>query len=89
MPRMRRNRLRGGLKKTQSMVDTLETIASEHDATVAQVTLSWTTNYHGDTVIAIPGASKTYQAEQNAGAMRISLSSEQMETISTLSLELK
>lgn len=89
MPRMRRNRLRGGLKKTQSLVETLETIASEHDATVAQVTLSWTTNYHGDTVIAIPGASKTYQAEQNAGAMRISLSSEQMETISTLSLELK
>ncbi|OLS26772.1 MAG: General stress protein 69 [Candidatus Thorarchaeota archaeon AB_25] len=89
MPRMRRNRLRGGLKKTQSLVETLETIASEHDATVAQITLSWTINYHGDTVIAIPGASKSYQAEQNAGAMRVSLSSEQMETISSLSLDLK
>ena len=88
MPRMRRNRLRGGLKKTQSLVETLETIASEHEATVAQITLSWTTNYHGDTVIAIPGASKTYQAEQNARAMRVSLSSEQMETISSLSLDL-
>jgi aryl-alcohol dehydrogenase-like predicted oxidoreductase len=85
MPRLRRYRLRGHLKKTQALIETLEAIASEHDATAAQITLSWTINYHGDTVIAIPGATKTYQAEQNAGAMQISLSSEQMETISTFS----
>ncbi|MGY5857769.1 MAG: aldo/keto reductase [Candidatus Thorarchaeota archaeon] len=89
MPRMRRNRLRGNLKKTEELVETLESIATEHEATVAQVTLSWTTTFHGDNVIAIPGASKTYQAEQNAGAMRISLSSEQMDTISALSLEIR
>ena len=89
MPRMRRSRVGRYLKKTEKLVETLETIALEHNATAAQVTLSWTTNYHGDTVIAIPGASKTYQAKQNAGAMRISLSSEQMETISSLSLDLK
>jgi len=89
MPRMRRNRLRGNLKKSQTLIDTLESIASEQNSTVAQVTLSWTTTFHGDTVIAIPGASKTYQAEQNAGAMRISLSSEQKETISSQSLEIR
>ena len=89
MPRMRRNRLRNGLTKSQKLIEVLEAIASERNATTAQVTLSWTTNYHGDTVIAIPGASKAYQAEQNAGSMRISLSSEQMETISTLSLEMR
>ncbi|MHA1138079.1 MAG: aldo/keto reductase [Candidatus Thorarchaeota archaeon] len=89
MPRMRRNRLRGKLKKTQALVDSLEAIALEHDATVAQVTLSWTTTFHGDTIIAIPGASKTYQAEQNAGAMRVFLSSEQKDTISSLSLEIR
>jgi aryl-alcohol dehydrogenase-like predicted oxidoreductase len=88
MPRFRRSRLRGGLKKTKQLIESLEAIAQEHNATVAQVVLSWTTNYHGDTIIAIPGASKTYQAEQNAEAMRISLSSEQMENISSLSLEL-
>lgn len=89
MPRMRRNRLRGNLKKSRPLIDTLESIASEHNATVAQITLSWTTTFHGDTVIAIPGATKTYQAEQNAGAMQISLSSEQKETISSLSLEIR
>jgi len=88
MPRMKRNRLRGNLKKTETLVETLENIALEHEATAAQIALSWTTTFHGDTVIAIPGASKAYQAEQNAGAMKLTLSSEQMKTISDLSLNL-
>lgn len=88
MPRMRRSRLSRNLKKSKSLVETLEAIAAEHNATAAQVVLSWTINYHGDTIITIPGASKPYQVEQNAGAMKLSLSSEQMETISTLSLEI-
>ncbi len=88
MPRVRRMRFRGNFEKSQYLVETLEAIALEHEATAAQVALSWTTNYHGDTVVAIPGASKTYQAEQNAGAMRVSLTSEQMSTLSTLSAEL-
>lgn len=89
MPRFRRTRLKGQIKKTKSLVETLEAIALEHEATAAQIALSWTINYHGDTIVTIPGSSKTYQAEQNAGAMRISLSSEQMESISSLSLEMK
>jgi aryl-alcohol dehydrogenase-like predicted oxidoreductase len=88
MPRLRRYRLRRQLKKTQALIATLETIASEHGATAAQIALSWTTTYHGNTVIAIPGATKPYQAEQNAGAMRIALSSEQKEILSTLSQDL-
>ena len=88
MPRFRRSRLRGRLKKTKSLVETLESIALEHEATAAQITLNWTTSYHGDTIVAIPGATKTYQAEQNAGAMKIELSSEQMDAISDQSLEL-
>jgi diketogulonate reductase-like aldo/keto reductase len=66
----------------------LEAIGKEHEATAAQIALSWTINYHGETVIAIPGATKPYQAKQNAGAIRISLTSEQMEAIATLSHDL-
>ncbi|MHA1963229.1 MAG: aldo/keto reductase [Candidatus Thorarchaeota archaeon] len=87
MPRFRRSRLRGRLKKTKPLVDALEAIALEHEATIAQIVLNWTVNYHGDTIVSIPGATKTYQAKDNANAMRISLSKEQMETISTLSHE--
>ena len=87
MPRLRRWRVGRQLKKTKPLIDALEAIASEHEATVAQIVLNWTVNYHGETVVTIPGSSKTYQAEQNAGAMRISLTNEQLETISTLSHE--
>ncbi|UCH03353.1 MAG: aldo/keto reductase [Candidatus Thorarchaeota archaeon] len=88
MPRFRRTSLRRKLEKSQPLVDLLEDIAVEQKATAAQVALSWATNYHGDIIVAIPGASKTYQAEQNAGAMHVSLSSEQMNSLSTLSREL-
>ncbi|MFW9799722.1 MAG: aldo/keto reductase [Candidatus Thorarchaeota archaeon] len=88
MTRFRRMRLRRNLKKSEQIVGALEAIALEHEATAAQVALSWAVNYHGDKIVAIPGASKTYQAEQNAGAMRVSLTSEQMETLSSLSLEI-
>jgi hypothetical protein len=38
--------------------------------------------------VSIPGATKNYQAEDNSNAMRITLTSEQKEAISELSLEL-
>lgn len=88
MPRFRRTSLRRKMKRSQPLVNLLEDIAAEKEATAAQVALSWAINYHGDTIVAIPGASKPYQAEQNAGAMRVSLSSEQMNSLSTLSWEL-
>ncbi len=88
MPRFRRTALRRKLKKSQPLVELLQEIAVEQEATAAQVALSWVINFHGDTIVAIPGASKTYQAEQNAGAMCLSLSSEQMDSLSALSLEL-
>jgi aryl-alcohol dehydrogenase-like predicted oxidoreductase len=88
MPRFRRTTLRRKIKKSQPLINLLQEIAIEQEATAAQVALSWAINYHGDTIVAIPGASKTYQAEQNAGAMRVALSSEQMDSLSTLSLEL-
>jgi aryl-alcohol dehydrogenase-like predicted oxidoreductase len=42
-------------------------------------------NFNGEIVVAIPGASKVYQAEQNAGAMKISLSEEEMARLDELS----
>jgi aryl-alcohol dehydrogenase-like predicted oxidoreductase len=87
MPRFRAARIRRNLDKSKALVDCLKSVAEDHGATAAQVALSWTTNFHGDSVVAIPGASKPYQAEQNAGAMRLELSSEEMSTLATLSQE--
>ena len=88
MPRLRRSMLQRRLKRTKALVETLESIGQEHNATAAQIALSWTVTYHGETIVAIPGATKNYQAEDNANAMRISLTSEQREVISDLSLEM-
>jgi aryl-alcohol dehydrogenase-like predicted oxidoreductase len=38
------------------------------------VALAWLINVHGDTVVAIPGASSVEQVKQNAGALTLQLS---------------
>jgi len=74
-----------GLEKSRPLVDKLKEVADKHDANPAQVVLSWTINYHGTTVFAIPGASNSRQAESNARAMQINLSEAEMEQISQAS----
>ena len=81
----RRLLLRRKLEKSRSLIVTLQKIAAAHDVTPAQVALNWLVNFHGDTVVAIPGASKVYHAQQNAGAMNFSLSDEEMARIDRLS----
>jgi aryl-alcohol dehydrogenase-like predicted oxidoreductase len=85
---IRRMSLRGKIKKTTLLVEAIEAIALEHEATAAQISLSWCINYHGDTIVAIPGSTQPIQAEQNARAMQINLTSEQMDTLATLSSEI-
>jgi len=70
----RRMRLRRRMERSRPLVEALEQLASEYDATPAQVALSWLVNAHGETVVAIPGASQAHHAEQSAGAMKLRLS---------------
>jgi aryl-alcohol dehydrogenase-like predicted oxidoreductase len=60
-------------------------IAESYDATSAQVALNWLVNFHGDIVVAIPGASKVSQAEESAGAMNFKLSDDEMAQLDELS----
>ncbi|MFW9909237.1 MAG: aldo/keto reductase [Candidatus Thorarchaeota archaeon] len=88
MPRFRRAMLKRNLERTRSLIEAIEAIANEVNATPAQVSLSWGTNFHGPSIVAIPGASKPNQAIQNAGSMRVHLSREQMEVLNDASLGL-
>lgn len=85
IPIVRRVQINRRLEKTRPLITALQEIAAAHDVTPAQVALNWLVNYHGDTVVAIPGATKDYQAQQNAGAMYFELSREEMERINRLS----
>lgn len=44
-----------------------------HGATPAQVALRWLLDSHGETVVAIPGATRVAQARENAGVLGLRL----------------
>jgi aryl-alcohol dehydrogenase-like predicted oxidoreductase len=74
-----------GLTRTAPLVDALQEIAQEHGALPAQVALSWLVTFHGETVVAIPGASRPAQAEQNGAALRLRLSDSELSRLDELS----
>ncbi|WP_416980701.1 aldo/keto reductase [Streptomyces sp. T028] len=75
------------LDRTTPLIEELRAIADAHGATVGQVALAWLITYYGDTVVATPGASKPYHAEEAAGAMKITLSDEETRRLAELSTE--
>ena len=74
-----------GLVKSQPVIDKLKTIAIEYNATPSQVALNWIINFHGDTMVAIPGATKIRQAKENTGAMNFTLSQKHLDTLDKIS----
>jgi aryl-alcohol dehydrogenase-like predicted oxidoreductase len=74
-----------GMDESRPVIDALKEIAKAHSVTSAQVALHWLTHFHGDTVVAIPGASKAGHVKQNVGAMGFTLSDKEMERLDTLS----
>ncbi|UCG25427.1 MAG: aldo/keto reductase, partial [Chloroflexota bacterium] len=77
------------LERSRPIVARLKQIAERHEATPAQVALNWTINFHGDTVVAIVGASKQHHAEESAAAMRLSLSPVEMAELDEVSREVE
>ncbi len=73
------------LADSRPLVEALREIGRKHDATPAQTALAWTVQFHGDAVVAIPGATKVGQAEDNARAMRVVLTGDELARIDDLS----
>ena len=74
-----------GLARTRPLVDGLRAIAAAREVTPSQVALSWLLHFHGETVVAIPGASRPRHATEAAGAMGFRLSAEEMSRLDELS----
>jgi aryl-alcohol dehydrogenase-like predicted oxidoreductase len=81
----RRYTLRRMIEASRPLINGLAHIAAQYGVTVSQVALNWLINYHGERVVAIPGASKSRHAQESAGAMSFHLSAEEMERINYLS----
>jgi aryl-alcohol dehydrogenase-like predicted oxidoreductase len=67
----------------------LKLVAEKYDASPSQVALSWLINFHGDMVVAIPGATKIRQAKENTGAMNFTLSQEHLDMLDQVSASYK
>ncbi len=83
-PFARRMMIRRSLEESREIISALEEMAVKHQATPAQVALSWLVNFQGETVVAIPGASKPRQAKEAAEAMQLTLTEEEMATLDEL-----
>jgi aryl-alcohol dehydrogenase-like predicted oxidoreductase len=74
----RRVRFRGQIERTRALIAVLDEISQRYQVTIAQVALNWLVNFSGETVLAIPGASKVQQAQEAAGAMGFVLQEDDM-----------
>lgn len=89
LPRLRRRALKGKIKESAELVAMLSDIASRHNVTAAQVALNWACNFHGETIVAIPGASNASHVTANAAALSFDLSDAELAILDELSAKFK
>ena len=84
-PIARRLNLSRQLQKTQPLIDAMDEMAKRHGVTIAQVAINWVIYFHGETIVAIPGASKVEHARDAAAVMSFRLTDEEMDRLDQLS----
>jgi aryl-alcohol dehydrogenase-like predicted oxidoreductase len=70
-----------GLEKSRPVVEALRRIAPKYGATPAQAALNWLISHQGESVVAIPGASRTNQVDDFAAAMSFRLTESDLEEL--------
>jgi aryl-alcohol dehydrogenase-like predicted oxidoreductase len=74
-----------GLEKSRPVILLLKELANKYNVTTSQVALNWLIHFNGDTVVAIPGATKEIHVKENCGAMSFRLSDEDMARLDNVS----
>ncbi|WP_237179130.1 aldo/keto reductase [Paenibacillus sp. MMS18-CY102] len=72
------------LERTRPLIARLEQLAERYQASPTQIALNWLIHAHGDTVFAIPGASKPHHAQELVNAMRFRLTEEEIAELQSL-----
>jgi aryl-alcohol dehydrogenase-like predicted oxidoreductase len=73
----------GNFEKNLRIVDEVKAVASELDATPAQVALAWLLA-QGDDIAPIPGTKRVSRVEENTAADSVELSADQLERLNNL-----
>ena len=71
------------LARTAPLIESLAR-SRPHQASVSQVALAWLITNYGDTVVALPGASKPHHAEEAAGALKVTLAPDESARLAEL-----
>lgn len=74
-----------GLEKSRPLIATIQALAIKYGVTPSQIALNWLINFHGETVVAIPGATRESHAKENAGAMTFSLAADDLSLLDNMS----
>ena len=85
----RRKMIRRNLERSRPVVNALEEIASRYGVTPGQVALNWLVNFHGESVVAIPGATEAEHARQSSGAMHFTLTEEERSVLDEVTREFR
>jgi len=67
-------------RKNYAIVEEVKLLADEKDATPAQIALSWVLA-QGDDIVPIPGTKHVQYLEENAGAIDVNLTTEEIESL--------
>jgi aryl-alcohol dehydrogenase-like predicted oxidoreductase len=73
----------GNYERNLALVETVKEVAGRHGVTPAQVALAWVLG-RGQEVVSIPGTTKLENLESNLGALDVSLTDEDRETLEGL-----
>ena len=73
------------LEKSRPVIEALKEIGAQHAASPAQVALNWLFGAHGESVVVIPGATKTAQAASNAASMTFTLTADEIDHLDRVS----
>lgn len=89
LPIGRKMMMRKLINGSGPVIEGLNKISVKHGVTPAQVALNWVINFQGETVVAIPGASKARQAEESAAVMKFRLTDAELEELNELSKDFR
>lgn len=76
---------RKGMEKSLPVISFLKELAQKYNVTPTQVALNWLIHFNGETVVAIPGATKENHVKENTGTMSFRLSDEDMDRLDNVS----
>jgi aryl-alcohol dehydrogenase-like predicted oxidoreductase len=78
-----------GLERSRPVMEVLRELAAKYQVSPSQVALNWVISFHGEIVVAIPGATKASHAEDNVGSMRFKLTEDELDRLDQVSSSFK